>query len=152
MFVECVACGVDGRTHYFVHVVIAIIGQASSEYDVWFGLCQLSVVCGQGFVFCVVYRIVGFFGRVPLLRVFVGDDGFGLLTAHKMLVFDDACVWHFGCGVVDYGVTLKIGGVEHFGLECQTAIGEMPETIVEVGVEHTGIDYGVCRLRQLAVF
>ena len=80
-------------------------------------------------------------GIHPEFAVWSRKPGIGMLHARELLTSGNSCV------------TLDGGdGVYTFGFECQTAIGEMPETIVEVGVEHTGIDYGVCRLRQLAVF
>ena len=57
-----------------------------------------------------------------------------------MLVLDDAGVGGLGVGVVDDGVALVVGGVQHLGLEPDAAVLQSAQAVVEIGVDGAGVD------------
>lgn len=79
----------------------------------------------------------------PLGRVFAGDDRAGIVVdgvaeGLEMLVLDDACIGHVGCGIVDHCVALMVWLVECLGLETHCAVFELAEAVAVKLVDFSG--------------
>ena len=75
----------QSRGNHRVHVVVFVLAQTAAENDLFFPLRQRFVLCVQGAVFFVVYRIIRLVAGVPLAGVFPADDGFRQVIALLVL-------------------------------------------------------------------
>ena len=127
-----------------VHVVVLVFRQTAAEADVLFLGGESLVLLGEGVVAVVVDGIVGFRALVPLLRILVADHGVGLFAELKMLVFDDAGVWHGGIGIIEYCVALEVLDAFHqLVVEADGAELQLAELVAEVGIQRTGVKHTV---------
>ena len=120
-----------------VHVVVAVLGEATDEEDVAFMGGEGFITLVEGFIFRAGNRVVGIaFG----LRVFADDGGAGMLLAGEMFKFGDAGVGVV-VGVVDDSDRLVLGRVgQVLVFKAQGAVREGAVAVVEVGVDGAGVD------------
>ena len=62
-----------------------------------------------------------------------------------MLVFNDAGIRGFPISIIDDSVSLIVGDVENFCFEPNTAILERAEAVIEITIDGTGVENGICQ-------
>ena len=137
--------GTYGTLYYGCHVVVFILGKASAEDDIFLLCGKASVLVGKAVVLLVVDWIVRLHARFPLCAVLTADDSLRVvvdcLPEHlEMLVLYDTCVRHVTGCVVHHGVALIVRCVHLLGLETDGAEVEMPQLIVKIFVELSGVN------------
>ena len=125
-----------------MHVVVLVLGETAAEQDIGTLFGEFGILCVQGIVALIVNGIIGRRSLFPFAGVLVGDYSVRLLPELEMFVFYDAGVWHFGLGVVDYGVALEVFySFQRLMLEAQRTEVQFAELEVEEFVDAAGIDY-----------
>ena len=98
----------------------------------------------------IVDRVVCLLFAIPRYWVFASDDGLRLGAIFEVLVLDDASEWHLFFGIVDYGIALIVVDVEQLVLEFEATIFKFAIAVVEILVEHAGVDNGLSKRVEFA--
>ena len=117
------------------HVVVFILGEATTEMDVLFSVGEGFVLGVERGVSFIVNGIVWLHAGLPLCGILTADYGLWvvidrLAEGFEMLVLDDAGIWHIVRGVVDHSVALIVRGVERLGFKTHRAILEFAKTVI----------------------
>ena len=120
--------------HYRCHIVVFVLGKATTEDDVWLSVSQCFVFCVEDGVLVVVHWIVWLQSVVPFLWVFLGHNSLWyviyLVAEHlEMFVLDGSCVWNFQVGVVYHGITLMVWYVVDVVLKTKAAVVELSVSV-----------------------
>lgn len=112
-------------------------------------MCERAVFFVDFLVGGVVDGVEWFHSFLPFCGIFVSDDCAGVVVdavpeCFEVFVFDYPSEWYVGCGVVDYGVALSVGGVLDCGFESQAAVVEPAEPEAVEFVDAPGEDYFAC--------
>lgn len=125
---------------HVVHVVIFVLRKTSAEDYVPLVLRQLGVLGIEFLIAGIVDGIVSFLPRLPIAGIFSCDIGHGLRAELEMFVFDNARVRGFPIGVIHDGYALMVGFFQAFCLEAKPAVFQIAKSIVEIGVDRTGVN------------
>ena len=68
-----------------------------------------------------------------------------MCAEHKMLVFNDAGIWCFPISIIDDSVSLIVWDVENFCFEPNTAVLERAKAVIEITIDGTGVENGICQ-------
>ena len=123
-----------------VHVVIFVLRKTPAEDHVPLVLRQLGVLGIEFLIAGIVDGIVGFLPRLPIAGIFSCDIGHRLRAELEMFVFDNARVRGFPIGVIHDGHALTVGFFQAFSLEAKPAVFQIAKSIVEIGVDRTGVN------------
>ena len=104
------------------HVVVFVLGETTTENDVLCLSRESTVLVGEGVVTFVIHRIKLLHAGLVFRGILFANDGFGAiingLSKHfKMLVLDNAGIWHIVRCIVYNRVALIVRGIFYACLE-----------------------------------
>ena len=81
----------------------------------------------------------------PSLRILPSNHGLIRDCILKVLMLNYPCIRGFSICIINYSVSLIVWDVENFCFEPNTAVLERAKAVIEITIDGTGVENGICQ-------